>query len=126
MSHLNSYHPNNQGYYGMSSTDSPNLAGSYQSMTDSPAFPPAAPTPPSQSLGHSQFLPGPMNPIGTGRDAGDDRTANLLSLLKNSGQGGPKSSQQASREASMALPQVPMPPSIIHLLVATNACLEEA
>ena len=107
LSHFNSYQNTNPSY----NPDSPNVASSYD---DSPAFLPAAPTPPS--FVQPQYLPGPMHPIGTGRDApvNDGRTANLLSLLKNTGPSSQLGSQQASQEHPISIPHIPIPPSVIH------------
>ena len=107
LSHFNSYQNTNPPYH----PDSPNVASSYE---DSPAFLPSAPTPPS--FVQPQYLPGPMHPIGTGRDApvNDGRTANLLSLLKNTGPSSQLGSQQASQEHPLGIPHMPIPPSVIH------------
>ncbi|KAK3684081.1 hypothetical protein B0T22DRAFT_483868 [Podospora appendiculata] len=112
-----------QSFYGHhSNSDSPNLSGNFQSAMDSPAFLPEAPTPPVHGFNHSQFPPGLINPIGTGRAAaGDDRTAHLLNLLKFSGQGGHASSQPSSREPSMTFPQAPIAPPVIHAPAPTSA-----
>ncbi|KAH8884896.1 hypothetical protein GQ53DRAFT_660637 [Thozetella sp. PMI_491] len=104
LSQFNSYHSNggNQSYH----TDSPNIGSAY----DSPAFPPAAPTPPS--FGQPQYLPSPLNPIGTSRDApaNDGRTASLLSLLKKTGPSGQYGTQQ---DPPISIPHNPIP-HVIH------------
>ncbi len=107
LSHLNPYQSNNQSF----NTDSPNLTSSYN---DSPVFPPAAPTPPS--FVQPQYLPGPMHPIGTGRDAStnDGRTANLLSLLKNTGPSSQLGAQPTAQDPAISIPRLPIPPSVIH------------
>ncbi|KAI0837265.1 hypothetical protein F5Y06DRAFT_85492 [Hypoxylon sp. FL0890] len=91
LSRFNSYNQglNPQDYYGHSATESP-LTG----LDDFP--PPAAPTPPS-NFGHSHPT-GPMGlgPIGTmpSNTAGKvDQSANLLNLLKFSGQNSQPMSQ---------------------------------
>ncbi|KAK0625856.1 hypothetical protein B0T14DRAFT_492289 [Immersiella caudata] len=104
-----------QSYYGhRSGSESP---GNFQTGIDSPAFMPEAPTPPV-GFGGSQFPPGMMNPIGTGRGAvSDERTNHLLNLLKNNGQQGGQSNvqqQQSYREAPMNFAPAPIAPPVIH------------
>ena len=104
-----------QSFYGHhSNPDSPSVSGTFQGM-DSPAgFLPEAPTPPV-GFSHSQYPPGLMNPIGTGRaPVADERTAHLLNLLKYNGQSGPSSSQPAPREPPLSYPPAPIAPPVIH------------
>ncbi|KAK0651058.1 hypothetical protein B0T16DRAFT_442635 [Cercophora newfieldiana] len=108
------YGQGGQSYYGRrSGSESPS---NFQTSIDSPAFMPEAPTPPV-GFSHSQYPPGMMNPIGTGRGAvGDERTAHLLNLLKYNGQqGGQSNSQQpSSREPPMNFAPAPIAPPVIH------------
>ncbi|KAI6086612.1 hypothetical protein F4821DRAFT_238155 [Hypoxylon rubiginosum] len=108
-----------QDYYGQSGAESP-LSG----MDD---FPPPAPTPPS-NFGHSHHTTAPMGlgPIGTmpGNSASKvDQSANLLNLLKFSGQNAqnaqppahnspPAHAQAHSFDMSSNLPHTGGPPPI--------------
>ncbi|KAI2468413.1 hypothetical protein F4781DRAFT_432390 [Annulohypoxylon bovei var. microspora] len=83
LSRFNSYNQgaNPQDYYGHSTAESPGLDD----------FLPAAPTPPSNNFSHSHHPTGPMGlgPIGTmpsNPTSKVDQSANLLNLLKFSGQ----------------------------------------
>lgn len=81
-----------QSFYGnQSGADSPRVNNAYDSPAlDSPAFPPAAPTPPAQGFGNSSLPFGIIkinNANAALRPAGDDQTTHLLNLLKFSNQG---------------------------------------
>jgi len=105
-----------QSYYGHPSTaDSPSLSGSFQHSMDSPAFLPEAPTPPVHGFNSSQFPPGFINPIGTGRNvANDDRTSQLLNLLKFN-QGNHNAPQPArDPQPPYSFPPAPIAPPVIH------------
>jgi len=110
------YSQGGQSYYAhRPGSESP---GNFQPGADSPAFMPEAPTPPV-GFSHSQFPPGMMNPIGTGRaPAGsDERTAHLLNLLKFNGQqqgGQQPTAHPTSREPPMNYPPAPIAPPVIH------------
>ncbi|KAK5651962.1 hypothetical protein OQA88_11505 [Cercophora sp. LCS_1] len=112
-SHQYGYGQGAQSYYGHhSNADSPSLSANFQ--TDSPAFLPEAPTPPV-GFGSSQYPPGLMNPIGTGRGpAGDVRSAHLLNILKFNSQGGSSGPQrQSSHDAAVSFQPAPIAPPII-------------
>lgn len=125
-SHFGGYNHSQGGqqsfYSHHSNTDSPNPGGYFQDGMDSPGFPPVAPTPPVH-FGHSQYPPGMMNPIGTGRGAapvGDERTAQLLNLLKFNGPSNSNNSQPTSRDHPMSFSHAPAP-TIIHAPAPTSA-----
>ncbi|KAI0900652.1 hypothetical protein F4806DRAFT_449466 [Annulohypoxylon nitens] len=116
LSRFNSYNQsaNPQDYYGHSTTESP--------LDD---FLPAAPTPPSNNFSHSHHPTGPMGlgPIGTmpSNPSGKvDQSANLLNLLKFSGQnGGQNSGPHPPQVPSHNSP--PGPPGHSHTQTHTQA-----
>ncbi|OIW22925.1 hypothetical protein CONLIGDRAFT_637855 [Coniochaeta ligniaria NRRL 30616] len=113
-----------QSSYNHSNADSPRLDNTYDSAMDSPAFPPAAPTPPVQGFVHSSFPPSLMNAIGGGARGvqADDRTAHLLNLLKFSGQSNNlPTALPPPREAPTNLPQPQHPQAVIHAPAPASA-----
>ncbi|EGO56845.1 hypothetical protein NEUTE1DRAFT_65709 [Neurospora tetrasperma FGSC 2508] len=112
--HVHNIPQGGQPYYG---PDSPGLNASFQNPLDSAAFLPEAPTPPIHAFNHSQFPYGLMQPIGAGRGvppagAGENRTAQLLNLLKL-GQGS-SSNQNQPQFSQEAQPSYNTPPPMIH------------
>ncbi|KAH8902005.1 hypothetical protein BR93DRAFT_948328 [Coniochaeta sp. PMI_546] len=123
-SHGYHQHGHGQSYYNHSNADSPRLDNTYDSAMDSPAFPPAAPTPPVQGFIHSSFPPSLMNAVGgAARGApGDDRTAHLLNLLKFSGQSNNlPAALPPPREATSNLSQSQHPQAVIHAPAPASA-----
>ncbi|KAI0884533.1 uncharacterized protein GGS22DRAFT_143847 [Annulohypoxylon maeteangense] len=112
LSRFNSYNQgaNPQDYYGHSGAESP--------LTGIDDFLPAAPTPPSNNFSHSHHPTGPMGlgPIGTmpSNPTGKvDQSANLLNLLKFSGQNSGPHAQQVPSHTS--------PPGHAHTQTHTQA-----
>ncbi|KAI1213712.1 uncharacterized protein F4807DRAFT_197940 [Annulohypoxylon truncatum] len=116
LSRFNSYNQaaNPQDYYGHSAAESP--------LTGIDDFLPAAPTPPSNNFSHSHHPTGPMGlgPIGTmpSNPTGKvDQSANLLNLLKFSGQ----NSGQNSGPHAQQVPSHTSPPGHAHNQAHTQA-----
>lgn len=125
-SHGYHQHGHGQSYYSHPNADSPRLDNTYDSAMDSPAFPPAAPTPPVQGFVHSSFPPSMMSAIGGGfarGGPGDDRTAHLLNLLKFSGQSNNLSATTLPppRDPPAILPQPQHSQAVIHAPAPASA-----
>ncbi|KAI1454104.1 hypothetical protein F4805DRAFT_333174 [Annulohypoxylon moriforme] len=112
LSRFNSYNQsaNPQDYYGHSTSESP--------LTGVDDFLPAAPTPPSNNFSHSHHPTGPMGlgPIGSmpSNPMGKvDQSANLLNLLKFSGQNSGSHAHQVPSHTS--------PPGHAHTQTHTQA-----
>ncbi|KAI1770506.1 hypothetical protein F4818DRAFT_257535 [Hypoxylon cercidicola] len=113
LSRFSSYQGNSQDYYGQSDTESPGLDD----------FPPPAPTPPT-NFGHSHHTTsmglGPIGTMPVNPASKVDQSANLLNLLKFSGQNPqppahsspPAHSQASSFDLSSNLPHTGNPPPI--------------
>ena len=111
--HVHNLPQGGQSYYG---PDSPALTGNFQNALDPAAFLPEAPTPPIHAFNNSQFPPGLMQQMGAGRGlppAGENRTAQLLNLLKFNAQGS-SSTQNQPQFSQEAQPSYNVPPPILH------------